>query len=464
MKGVISTFLLAGVMAAAIAGYLTTRSAPLELAGLTATVEPGEALSGGATTVVDTLIHAFGRTAMNLPRSRWDTFFKGKILFDHDWSDPTHRASVAGPRFTAAACNRCHVNDGRGAPPGPGERAATMVMQLSLNDGGGLRPEPLYGDQLNYHSADGGAPEGAVEIRYEEVSGSFADGDRYALLKPCYRFVDLGYGPLAGGSRFSPRVAPVVFGMGLLETIPERAILLRADPDDRDGDGISGRANVVRDRRRGRMMLGRFGWKANQPSLEQQALSAFASDIGVSSYLYPEQVPSMRSVSSHPGSAAELSDDDARLILFYMKLVAVPARRRVDDPLVLRGKALFGAIGCAGCHVSTMITGEAEEFPELSNQVIYPYTDLLLHDMGEELSDDRVDGLAAGSEWRTPPLWGIGLVRHVNGHTRFLHDGRARNLEEAILWHGGEGDASRGLYVRLRQKDRHALLAFLESL
>jgi CxxC motif-containing protein (DUF1111 family) len=304
--------------------------------------------------------------------------------------------------------------------------------------------------------------EGHVSITYGSVAGSFADDEEYELLKPAYEFKALADGPLDMRTRFSPRIAPATFGLGLLEAIPERQILAGMDPEDRDSNGISGRPNYVFNYRQGRPSLGRFGWKANQPTVEQQVLKAFDVDLGITSAMFPDSPGNARADSGLAGH--ELSEAEADTILFYMKLVAVPMRRNWNNSTVLRGKAMFSAIGCIGCHTARFTTGEIPGFPELSNQTIYPYTDLLLHDMGEDLADHRPDGLASGSEWRTAPLWGIGLVKNVNGHTRLLHDGRARTISEAILWHGGEAAASRESYRRLAHDDRAAIVAFLESL
>jgi len=340
-----------------------------------------------------------------------------------------------------------------------------MVIRFSVPlENGEQGPDPNYGYQLDYFSMREGEPgEGRFIVSYRELEGNFADGTSFTLLSPDYDFVDLAYGGLGSETCFSPRVAPAVFGMGLLEAIPAGDILRAADPDDRNNDGISGRPNYVYDMAAGDRRLGRFGWKAGQPSIAQQVAHAFHDDMGITSAYYPGTSSSTRYVSDG-GPVIELDPGYFDQVLFYIKLLAVPRRRHWDDPQVLRGKAIFHAAGCAGCHVPKFTTGVMPGYPELSEQVIRPYTDLLLHDMGGGLADNRPDGLADGREWRTPPLWGIGLVEAVNGHTRFLHDGRARNLEEAVLWHGGEALSSQIFYRRLVREDRRALLAFLQSL
>jgi CxxC motif-containing protein (DUF1111 family) len=337
-----------------------------------------------------------------------------------------------------------------------------MVFRLSvIGEGNSPADDPVYGEQLSYHGVESTRGEGSVAISHEPVEEAFADGTPYTLQHPIYGFRDLAHGPMSENVQVSPRVAPANFGLGLLEMIPEKQILALADPDDKNGDGISGRPNYVLDHKLNRAALGRFGWKANQPTLEQQILKAFNADIGVTSAMFPDDEGTVRPVSS---GAPELSDDDRASILFYMKLLAVPKQRDWQSPVVERGQMIFRGLGCAGCHATLFITGDDPAYPELSRQTIHPYTDLLLHDMGEGLADNRPDGLANGREWRTPPLWGIGLLKAVSGHTRLLHDGRARNIEEAILWHGGEASASGKLYRRLPQTERAALLAFLGSL
>ncbi|MCY1041426.1 c-type cytochrome [Corallococcus sp. bb12-1] len=435
------------------------RPVPLVLGPLPAIVLPSVEQSGGATTVADPGRNAFGRSPMNMPHSRWPDFHAGKGVFDRDWSEARGgRPVAAGPLFSAPSCMTCHVKDGRGQPPAtPSEVPVSLAFQLSASDGTG--PHPLYGAQLDARAVDGRAPEGHVRVDFEATRGTFASGETYSLVRPRYQFQGLVHGPLGDGARFSARVSPVNFGLGLLEALPEAALLARADPDDRDRDGISGRANQVLDLDTGTSRLGRFGWKANQPTLRQQVAHALVADMGVTTSLYPQEQG--RQVPGEP----EVSADDLDLLMLYMRLLAVPKRRDWDTPEVQRGHAVFRAVGCAACHVDTpQETEVVEGFDEVSRQVIYPYTDLLLHDMGEDLADGRPDGLATGSEWRTPPLWGIGLVEVVNKHTRFLHDGRARNLEEAVLWHGGEAAPSQDRYVRLPPEDRAALLAFLKSL
>lgn len=306
-----------------------------------------------------------------------------------------------------------------------------------------------------------------MRLSYSSVPVRFADGTEVQLRKPQLQISLLGYGPMHPDTRFSARVAPPMIGLGLLEAIPEADILANADPDDANGDGISGRANQVWDRALQRTVLGRFGWKAGQPSLNQQNAEAFANDMGLTTTLIAHdnctqaQTDCLATVN---GGVPEVSDNILASVLFYSRNLGVPARRDVDAPEVLEGKGLFHQAGCQGCHTPSFTTAADAAEPELANQPIRPYSDLLLHDMGEGLADGREEFLATGREWRTPPLWGIGLTQAVNGHTQFLHDGRARNLLEAILWHGGEAEAAKQRVLQFDANERAALLAFLNSL
>ena len=313
-----------------------------------------------------------------------------------------------------------------------------------------------------------------MTIAYAETPVTLADGEVVSLRAPTYGISGLHYGPLHPETMLSPRVAPPVIGMGLLEAIADTDILAGVDPDDRDGDGISGRANIVWSDERGTPMLGRFGWKAGNPTVSQQAAAAFRGDVGISTPLYPSPHGDCTAAQEacrtapHGGVSArntiEAGDVLFDLLTFYTRNLGVPARRDIADPQVLEGKRLFYETNCIGCHRPKFVTRRDAIGEEQSFQLIWPYTDLLLHDMGEGLADGRPEGEASGREWRTPPLWGIGLTETVSGHTLFLHDGRARNLLEAILWHGGEAEAAKQRVVAMTRRERAALLAFLRSL
>ncbi len=434
--------------------------------------------------------NAFSHPSTNLGFEQRADFFVGNGFFKRLWvtaPSSTDSADGLGPLYNARACQRCHLKDGRGHPPeGPGDSAVSMLMRLSVpprtdaeRDAVSIRklkfvPEPTYGGQLQDLAIAGHQAEGRIHIDYTESEVELAGGEVVVLREPAYKIDDLGYGPLDPDVMLSPRIAPPMIGLGLLEFIDDQDILANADPDDTDGDGISGRPNRVWDLEKGAVALGRFGWKAGNPTLRQQNSGAMAGDIGISNPLFPASYGECTEVQvacrAAPHGDSERHDGYEtgaavmEKILFYTRNLAVPAKRDIDDPVVLLGKEKFYESGCTICHRPKFITRRDDRQPAQSFQLIWPYTDLLLHDMGEGLADRRPEGDADGYEWRTPPLWGIGLTETVNGHTFFLHDGRARNLKEAILWHDGEGAAARRRFVDLAKTDRDALIAFLKSL
>ena len=429
--------------------------------------------SGGDTSAFTTTRNAFGLSARNLSNQERRTFAVGNSFFRQNWVTApasTKARDGLGPTFNALSCSSCHLLDGRGKPPdGPEDGERGLLLRLSIpgtGPHGGPIPEPTYGGQLQDRAVVNVPIEGEFVIVYQEVPGSFEDGETYSLRNPSYRFKSLTFGPMSPETLISPRVAPAIVGMGLLEAIPETDILSAADPDDMDGDGISGRTNTVWDERNDAVSLGRFGWKANVPTVEQQTAGAFLGDLGVTSEIFPDEnctSPQRECMMAPNGGTPEIGAERLADVVFYTQTLAVPAMRDIDDPQVKQGAKLFAESGCALCHTPQQVTG-LHDIEALSNQTIYPYTDLLLHDMGPELADERPDFDADGQEWRTPPLWGIGLVKTVNGHTMFLHDGRARNLTEAILWHGGEGSRSRDAFRALTKEERDALIRFLNSL
>lgn len=432
------------------------------------------ARSGGDATVTNSGANAFGQPVSGLSKAELRAFVVGNNFFNDNWvtapASTTGRDGL-GPLFNAQACSSCHFKDGRGSPPTPQDPTAKgLLLRLSLPGAvagtGAPLPEPAYGLQFQDKAITGVPAEGRLVIDYEELTGSFADGESYSLAKPLYSFADLGYGPLDPRTLRSPRVGNSVFGTGLLEAIPEATIRGFADPDDADGDGISGRVNEVWSSDLNRTVLGRFGWKANVPSVLEQVAGAFHGDIGLTSRLAPTQdctAAQTACLAAPNGGEPELDDNKLDRVTFYTRTLAVPARRDVTKPTVRRGERLFADLGCSACHKTGIRTGSVTP-KQLSEQVINPYSDLLLHDMGPALADGRPDFAARGSEWRTAPLWGIGLTRTVNGHTRFLHDGRARSLSEAILWHGGEAENAKNGFISLNAKGRHDLIKFLESL
>jgi CxxC motif-containing protein (DUF1111 family) len=450
--------------------------------------EPFEANAAGAATVrARANADAFSHPSANIGFEGEMTFKLGNALFRKTWiaaPASTLASDGLGPLYNARACQDCHIKDGRGVVPLPGERSVSLFLRLSLPGGSApsdieeylaTQADPTYGSQLQDFASPGQVPEGRMNAVYEETPVTLQDRTIISLRAPTYTITDPAYGTLRDDLMISPRIAPQMIGLGLLEAIPAQDILARADPDDTDGNGISGRANIVVSTEYGVPMLGRFGLKAGAPTVREQSAAAFAGDMGLSTRLHPDPwgecttaQPSCRTAlhGQEPGVRDGLEVDNASLdlVTFYARNLGVPARRNVDDPQVLRGKDIFHAAQCAACHVPKAVTNRLDGQDAQSFQLIWPYTDLLLHDMGEGLADHRPEARATGTEWRTPPLWGIGLTAQVSGRTEFLHDGRARSLLEAILWHGGEAQAARDAVVSLPTADRNALIAFLESL
>ncbi|WFP76312.1 di-heme oxidoredictase family protein [Mesorhizobium sp. WSM4906] len=452
--------------------------------------EPFELMQGGAgTSRKDINRDAFSQSSANITFEEEATFKLGNALFRKNWvSSPssTQASDGLGPLFNERACQNCHLKDGRGRPPGGGTGSTSMFLRLardasSAEEKAALAdhkllnlPDPVYGSQLQDLAVPGLKGEGRVRVDYSEQKVTLGDGTVVSLRKPSYSVEDLSYGPLDPRTTLSPRLTPPMIGLGLIEQIAPADILAHADPDDRDGDGISGRPNIVRDELSGELTLGRFGWKAQAASIRQQAADAFAGDIGISTPDVPKHwgdcteaqkdcLVLPNGVQQRLGSA-EAPPPVMDLVTFYSQNLAVPARRDLDKPEVLAGKRQFYEMDCISCHTPKFVTMRGTPNKAQAFQLIWPYSDFLLHDMGEGLADGQHVGEASGSEWRTPPLWGIGLTATVNGNSFYLHDGRARTLEEAILWHGGEGRKARDRFAGAAAADRDALIKFLESL
>jgi CxxC motif-containing protein (DUF1111 family) len=425
-------------------------------------------------TTYDRSDNAFGRQAKSLTFEEDGRFVAGNSLFQTNWvAAPASVQSLdgLGPLINASSCGGCHFKDGRAKPPEVlGAPLNGLLIRLSvrgLSSHGEPLGDPNYGGQLQDKAILDAHPEARVQLTYQEINGSYVDGTSYSLRKPTLKFAELAYGPFAPTLMTSPRIAQQLPGLGLLEAIPESAILALADELDQNSDGISGKPNYVWDVERNRLSLGRFGWKANMPNLRQQAAGAFNGDMGLTTSLFPleELTTAQTSLAKLPnGGIPEISEEQLVKIVFYLSTLAVPARRNSSDIEVKQGAKLFASLKCNACHVQQFVTSENYSIKQARNVTIRPYTDLLLHDMGAGLADGRPDFAANGQEWRTPPLWGIGMVKVVNKHTFFLHDGRARNLEEAILWHGGEAQFSQEGFKKLSIKERADLIAFLESL
>ncbi|WP_338723967.1 di-heme oxidoredictase family protein [Devosia sp. XK-2] len=446
--------------------------------------------AGKGTTRFSVNQDSFSHFLDNLSFEQEEKFKLGNALFRKIWvSSPssTQASDGLGPLFNARGCQSCHIKDGRGHPPFEGQAEnVSMFLRLSVPPGendprptvdgvrAGVVGDPVYGTQLQDFAVPGLPAEGRMVIDYVDLPVTLGDGNQVVLRSPTYSVADLAYGPLADDVMLSPRMANPMIGLGLVEEIPPEDILANADPDDADGDGISGRPNWTIAPETNTLALGRFGWKAGMATIRSQSAAAFAGDIGISTPLVDKPYGDCTDAQSDclalpTGEQSRLGPTEAPspvldLVTFYAQTLGVPERRNVGDPRVLAGKAAFYQAGCASCHIPKFVTSRDAENPAHRFQLIWPYSDFLLHDMGEGLADHRPEGQADGFEWRTPPLWGIGLTEAVSGHTFFLHDGRARNLAEAILWHGGEAQAARDAFAGMNAQTRQDLIVFLESL
>ncbi|HEU4412643.1 MAG TPA: di-heme oxidoredictase family protein [Polyangiaceae bacterium] len=432
--------------------------------------EEGEDRPGGDVTVDRHDELAFSQPAPALSLEQRGLFQTGKAIFEVPWvaaPGPLPDRDGLGPLFNATSCVACHARNGRGEPPAPGEPALALLLRLSVPlAGGGAGPEPTYGDQVQTAATSGVPAEGRVTLAYDELPGAFGDGETFSLRRPRFFIENTNYGPLPPDLLTSPRLAQPLVGLGLLAAIDEAAIALAADPDDADGDGASGRVNRV-PAGASAAATGRFGWKANQPDLGAQNAGALAGDMGLTTPELPSPTCTAAQtacLAAPQGGSPEIGPTVLAALNFYTATLAVPSRPGARDPDVLAGKAVFHGLGCAACHRPSWTTGASPGLPELAGQRIWPYSDLLLHDLGEGLADGRPDHEASGREWRTPPLWGIGLTALVSGGAAFLHDGRARSIAEAVLWHGGEAEASREAFRAASADDRRLLVRFVESL
>lgn len=419
--------------------------------------------TGGTTAAREFRGRPFNQSARSLNNSEFARFGRGALTFDaHLTAD-----GGLGPVFNEDSCLSCHLDGETEVDREPGRPGPGLLLRLSVPGAtatGAPLGEPTYGGQLQDRALAGATREGLIDIAWTEVSGRYPDGTRYSLRRPTYSVGSPTAGPVSPAVLLSARIAPPMTGMGLLEAIPEAKIVAAADPDDVNTDGISGRTNRVWDDTLGAGVLGRFGWKAGQPTVRQQTVGAMANDMGFTTPDQPDPCHGQGSACSLPAqSAPEMSATDLADQVFYNRTIAVPIARRVDDPSVARGANTFVDLGCAACHTTTWTTGH-DEVVGLSDQTIHPFTDLLLHDMGDGLADGRPEFEATGREWRTAPLWGLGRRKEVTGFDSLLHDGRARGPEEAILWHGGEATAAKTAFVGAPRSARQDLLAFLGAL
>ena len=422
-------------------------------------------LSGGIETISDSSSQAFENGFHDLTGNNAHVHHLGDVVFNQTFVVPPAASySGSGTLFNNTSCINCHQSNGMGFPTA-GAALSALLLRISLpgtDAHGGPVAVPGYGLQIQDKAIAGKQPEAKVNVIYRLDPYTFFDGEPFQLRQSSYTITNL-YTPITGSYTLSPRLAPPMIGLGLLEAVPESEIVALADPNDANGDGIKGRANYVWDPATNSMQLGRFGWKGNTASILTQVAAAFNQDMGVTSSVFPVEnsfgQPQYDGLADDP----ELPDSLLMAVKFYAQTLGVPARRNVTDATVKRGEQLFIQVKCVSCHTQTLTTG-FNALPGLSNQVIHPYTDMLLHDMGTDLQDHRQDYLAGSKDWRTPALWGIGLYPKVNGPGVYLHDGRARTLIEAIMWHGGESAQSKNAFAALPMVDRHAILSFLGSL
>jgi len=428
---------------------------------------PQKAWLGGRTTLPyqysDEPVHRLKQLATNMSPGNIQPFMLGRRLHHTDFGDGRHsepnnpvfaeQIGKLGTRFVARSCIECHSNNGRTLPPPIG---AQLKAEIRVGVDAAGTAHPNLGNILQSQSTSG-SPEGGMSIaNWSTIPGTFGDGTPFELRKPAYASTTVTPG------FHSVRLAPALAGMGLLEAVDETTIQSLADPGDANGDGISGRVQSLKDPQTGQFRLGRFGWKAGQARLTHQIASALNQAMGVTTSIAPTLDRGSAQESSTSG--VELSDGDLNDLYRYIATLGVPARRNLQDAIALRGETLFATLSCVKCHTPSMTTSPYHPMAELRSQAIQPYTDLLLHDMGAGLADNLGEGKASGAEWRTPPLWGIGSTAEVSGGEAYLHDGRARNLTEAILWHGGEAQASKEAFRQLSSSDRAAVVKFLQSL
>jgi CxxC motif-containing protein (DUF1111 family) len=439
--------------------------------GYSSIYEDGEELLTGSLSVKTISSNAFGKSIPGLTLQESIKFGSGNSLFTSSWVSVGSTSSIdgLGPTFNAKACVSCHTKDGRGKPHTNNQDSNGFLMRISLpgkNSKGGPLGHPTYGKQIQDQANIGVTYEAKINSSIQIINGNYPDGTSYQLTKPIYSIVNQQFENI-GNVLTSPRVGTQTIGLGLIDALSEESILENADEFDKNKDGISGRANYVWNELTNSNTIGKFGWKANQPSLRQQVADAFIGDMGLTSSIFNEANcpdPQEDCINFPNGESPEVTNLQLDKVVFYQSALAVPKRRNFKDLNVLKGKTLFKNIECIKCHSINYTTGQSKENSHLENININPFSDFLLHDMGDDLADNRPDFLANGKEWRTQPLWGIGLISTVNNHTNLLHDGRARNIEEAILWHGGEAENSKQQFMRLSSEERSNVLQYINTL
>ncbi len=449
-------------------------------------------LAGAASSDDSSSSLSFNVPAPNLSEAELALHLAGDIEFNRQFTGE----QGLGPAFNANSCIACHARDGRGALPiielgkerirfGPNE---SLLLRVGLEVEGTNKSEldlvPGFTEQLHHRGIYSlrqdhpGLGQTDIEMSFEFSRFAYPDGSIVELRKPIFSFLnpydETTEKPSALRDpriRISPRIGPPVIGLGLLDAIDDKTLIAMSDPDDKDGDGISGRVNLINGQ------VGRYGWKANTVTVRDQVAQALNHDMGLTTSLLPVEnifgtallSDWMTRLLKNPSELTaeprfEVAETQFDSLSFYTATLAVPKRRNATSPDTLAGAKQFEVVGCTGCHTPMIKTGHAGRIEIFKQQTIYPFSDGLLHDMGEELSDGRPDYEASGREWRTRPLWGIGLTQTINPRAGFLHDGRARTLEEAILFHGGEAASSRAKFANLPKSKRQQLISFLRSL
>jgi CxxC motif-containing protein (DUF1111 family) len=460
--------------------------------------EQAEHLPAGGMTGKGLSDRSFIQVGRNVDRKQELLFWTGFSLFRDPWviaPSSTKDRDGLGPLFNTRSCISCHLSGGKGPAPQEGNSKPTALVIRFGSGEDGLFSDPIYGDQLQpraiaiTHSSiePDLLGEAKLQLGYQEVYGEYADGTIYILRQPTYRLTDLAYGDLDRRTALSPRFSPVIYGVGLLDAISEQDLLAQEDINDTNQDGISAKYNrvpivpsshntadfhnsVADVKDNHRMGVGRFGHKAKHPSLHQQVAAAFRDDIGITNTSFVSESCSTDQANCQAASvvgghqSVEIPDKLLDLVTHFNQLIAVPPARNLGSAQAQQGRELFYKAGCESCHTASYTTDAEYPHESLANQTIWPYTDLALHDMGQDLADGVNEYDANGSEWRTPPLWGIGARKNMRSGNLYLHDGRAETVAEAILWHGGEAQVSRQNFIQLNQQQRNALLAFVDAI
>lgn len=442
--------------------------------------EVSEKFAGGESSVDLDDYRSFSQHFSKFNNDEKYDFRLGNALFEQTWTEgkqATANRDGLGPFFNARSCNACHIKDGRGHVPAMGEVPSGLLLRLSKGlDGHGRQiGDATYGGQLQEAAIaeykNNKDIEGEIKIDYSLISSAYPDGTTYSLRKPHYSIANLAFGDLESTTLISPRIAPVNLGLGLIDAINEADILKNQGNQASESDGISGKVNYAWHVNSSSYKIGRYGWKANQPTVKQQVAAAFNGDMGITNSIFRDDCPSSISAENcaklpngRDENGLEISDVNLARVTLYSSGAAVPMRRDFGSEKTNQGQQLFTEVQCVKCHVASYTTSNTAMSEAFKNQTIYPYTDLLIHDMGEALADGVPEFDANGQEWKTPALWGLGLLPAVNNHQQLLHDGRADGVEEAILWHGGEAEQSKEAFKNLSAEERAALIEFVNSI